>query len=148
MTTVKPVARIGSPSQLIAYARDCWARDPDGFDEVWCVFDVDNFDDVDNAVSAARRAGIALAISNPCFELWLLPQFADHSAWLNGPAEAHAQLRCHVPAYDKARLDFVRFAPHVSDAIERGRRLTETDADHRSNPSTTVWRLVTDVLGD
>jgi len=36
---VKPEA--GAPSQLVTYAAKVWQRDADGFDEVWCVFDVD-----------------------------------------------------------------------------------------------------------
>ena len=37
------------------------------YDEVWCVFDVDQFD-LDGAARLTRREDVKLAVSNPCFE--------------------------------------------------------------------------------
>ena len=42
------------------------------FDEIWCVFDVDDHPYVKQAQQEARDSGIRTVISNPCFELWLL----------------------------------------------------------------------------
>lgn len=36
-----------------------------------------------DAIEQARQNGIWLAISNPCFELWLVLHFQDQSAWLD-----------------------------------------------------------------
>jgi hypothetical protein len=50
----------------------------DAFDQVWCVFDVEYGADqparygLDEAIDNARRNQIATAVSNPCFEFWLL----------------------------------------------------------------------------
>jgi RloB-like protein len=41
------------------------------YNSVWCVFDMDEHPHVDDAKSMARENGIHVAISNPCFELWL-----------------------------------------------------------------------------
>jgi len=143
---VKP--DVGAPSQLVDYAAKLWNGDPSGFDEVWCVFDVDDFQaDIEKALVMARRAKISLAISNPCFEFWLLLHFQDHTAWLNGADAAKVKLCQHLPGYDKTKLDFECFAPGVRDAIERGRALTEAGHDHRDNPSTTMWRLAAVVAG-
>jgi hypothetical protein len=138
----------GSPSQPIDHAVKLWARDRDGFDQVWCVFDVDEFGrDVDRAVVAAARADVAVAVSNPCFEFWLLLHFADHTAWLNDAMAVQRKLRGRVAYYDKTRLDFAVFAPGITDAIDRGRRLSESGRDHRHNPSTTMWRLAATIVG-
>lgn len=47
------------------------------YDEIWCVFDMDNkpdvkgqFDDFDNAIKSATAAGFKCAYSNDAFELW------------------------------------------------------------------------------
>jgi hypothetical protein len=45
------------------------------YDEVWCVFDIDSHPNLPDARQQARANGIELAISNPCFELWLLLHF-------------------------------------------------------------------------
>ena len=52
------------------------------FDEVWCVFDVDQHPNFAEAKDQARDNGIRLAVSNPCFELWLLLHFTDHRAYI------------------------------------------------------------------
>jgi RloB-like protein len=140
---------VGAPSQLVEHAAKLWQRDKDGFDEVWCVFDVDEFgDDIATAVTIARRAKILLAISNPCFEFWLLLHFCDHTAWLNGAAAAKTKLCGHLAGYDKTKLDFAIVASGVAEAIGRGRRLTESGRTHADNPSTTMWRLAATMAGE
>lgn len=121
------------------------------FAQVWCVFDVDNFDrtltkgkqdDLTKAVVAARRAGINLAMSNPCFELWLLLHFAEHTAYLADARATARRLREHVPTYDKDRLDFQHFRDRVDDAVSRAKTLDPGDGHCPANPSTGMWELV------
>jgi hypothetical protein len=48
----------------------------EGFDELWVVFDKDDFDkDFDNAINKAAASGLRVAYSNECFELWYLLHF-------------------------------------------------------------------------
>ncbi|MGH3940412.1 MAG: RloB family protein, partial [Pseudonocardiaceae bacterium] len=52
----------------------------------WCVFDVEwpkNHPNLKQAIQLARDHNIRLAISNPCFELWLILHFEDQTAFLN-----------------------------------------------------------------
>lgn len=58
-------------------------------DECWCIFDVEwpkNHPNLNAAVSLAQKNSVGLAISNPCFEVWLilhhqdLNRFSDTSA--------------------------------------------------------------------
>ena len=51
------------------------------YDQVWCVFDIDEHPFVPEAKQQARDNGIEVAISNPCFELWALLHFRDQ--WQN-----------------------------------------------------------------
>lgn len=140
--TLKPEVKVGSPVQLVRHAQKRRERDPAGFDEFWCVVDVDDFD-IDEAVVAARLARISLAVSNPCFELWLILHFNDCTAGLSGAKEAMARLRKCLPNYEKGGLDFASFAGRVADATERAKSLEATGL---ANPSTGVWRLVELVL--
>jgi hypothetical protein len=127
------------PEKVVRQAvqRNQEAADP--YDEVWCVLDVDEFV-LDGAERMATGAGVRLAVSNPCFELWLLLHHEDCRATLDS-VEARRRLRRHVPAYDKARLDFGDFARGVEDAVGRGRRLSD-GAVVGPNPSSGVWALV------
>ena len=67
-----------TPKTLVSRAREhvrknrpMKRRAPD-YDEIWCVFDIDEHPDVPQAIEEARQGGIEIAVSNPCFELWLV----------------------------------------------------------------------------
>lgn len=126
------------PRQLVHHAAAFVRRSRELFDEVWCVVDVDEFD-VGVAVTEARRAGVHLVVSNPCFELWLLLHHAGCRSHCAGYEDVVVRLKKHVPAYDKARLDFADYAPGIGDATKRAKEL---GGDHTQNPSTGMWRLV------
>jgi len=112
------------------------------YDEVWCVFDVDEHARLEAARTLARDGGIFLAVSNPCFELWLLLHFAGQSAHLERK-RAGDLLKKHLPAYDK-HVRFEDLAPGYGDAVRRAEALdhrhTEMGAEG-ANPSTGMYRL-------
>jgi hypothetical protein len=114
---------------------------PGVFDETWCVVDTDEFD-IDAALRAAERDRVSLAVSNPCFELWLLLHHEDCRAFCHGCEDVHRRLRKRLPSYDKTAVEFDRFAAGVSGAVIRARELDPSGTDHARNPSTGVWRLV------
>ncbi|MEE1834985.1 RloB family protein [Streptomyces sp. SP17KL33] len=131
-----------SPTQLVDYAKKQRGLSKGSFDEVWCVFDVDQFVDVAEAAVAARRAGIMVAVSNPCFELWLLLHFAPQTAHVATYKKLLPLLQKHVPGYDKTRVDFAVYREGRAHAVEQARKLDPTGEAHMRNPSTGVWRLV------
>lgn len=51
------------------------------FDQVWCVFDKDDFpnENFDNAISKAEGLGYNVAYSNQAFEFWLILHFEGHN---------------------------------------------------------------------
>ncbi|MBM6998872.1 RloB domain-containing protein [bacterium] len=63
-------------------------RRDEAFAEVWAVTDVDDFKNLAEAQTLARKLGIHLAISNPCFEVWLI----DHVC-VPGELLGHALMR-------------------------------------------------------
>lgn len=74
------------------------------YDEVWCVFDTDDHPHLNDAVQMARDNGVELAVSNPCFELWLLLHLRE------SPGPQHRQalqrmIRAFLPNYGK-HIDF------------------------------------------
>jgi hypothetical protein len=50
------------------------------YDEVWCVFDKDDFpsEDFNEAIHVALSKGFHVAYSNQSFEYWILLHFSDH----------------------------------------------------------------------
>lgn len=128
-------------SQLVRAAAAHRDRRPTAYDEVWCVVDVDQFD-IPAAVVEARRHGVSLAISNPCFELWLVLHHDDCRTPCAACASAVGLLTRYVPSYDKTKLRFRDFESGVEAAVKRARRLEPTGQDWARNPSTSMWQLV------
>lgn len=112
------------------------------YDQVWCVFDVDEHPKLDEAIDMARANGIELAISSPCFELWLLLHFRENP----GAQHRHdmqAMMKTFVASYDK-KIDFSIYEPRYMDAMQRALRLQracDDDGEPHRNPSTGVPQL-------
>jgi hypothetical protein len=134
------------PVRLVKAAADYRDRRPGVFDDVWCVTDSDEFD-VPAAAQAADRLRVNLAVCNPCFELWLLLHHTACDAHCDGYADVANRLKRHVPAYDKASIDFRSFSGGVADAIARAEKLDPTGTDYAKNPSAGVWVLVKKLMG-
>lgn len=112
------------------------------YDEVWCVFDIDDHPHLADAKQMARDNGILLAISNPCIELWLLLHFRDDPG-MQDRDQMSRLLKQFVPNYDK-NIDFGVYFPRYDNALSRARRMYEA-ADERGdcgcNPTTSFYML-------
>jgi len=112
------------------------------FNEVWCVFDVDQHPKIPDAIRLAGQQNIQLAISNPCFELWLWLHFAE-APGARTSQELQTMLRAYIPEYRK-HVRFADLEAGVEAAIVRASRLEElakSAGDELRNPCTGVWRL-------
>lgn len=138
---VKVRAKGCAPKELVTYARTVAPIGGDEFDEVWCVVDSDEFD-LEPAVALAAKLDVHLAVSNPCFELWLLLHHQDCTAPLCDAGAALRQLTRRVPTYQKNSLRFAEFEAGVPDALRRAECLDPTGCDHGRDPSSGVWKLV------
>ena len=112
------------------------------WDDVWAVFDVDEHPHIAEAAALAVAESVAVAISNPCFELWALLHFQDQRAHITRQ-QARAQLKAFLDDYEKA-LDYAKMRGAYSSAVRRAGALDAVAAgDGRpgANPTTGVYRL-------
>ena len=117
------------------------------YDQVWCVFDIDEHPHINEAIQFADENHLALAVSNPCFELWLLLHFTDPPGIQNRAAIA-SRLKRYLPEYKK-HVNFAHFAQGLQDALKRAKTLSEGAAEMGEtyrNPTTGVWRLANSIL--
>lgn len=133
-------ARGVAPAKLVALAARVTGDNPGFYDETWCVFDADEFE-LGSVAARAAEAGIRLAVSNPCFELWLVLHHDEHHAVVSAD-KISERLKQLVPRYDKTRLRFQDFATGVEMAAARAQKLEPSGDRHEVNPSTGMWRLV------
>jgi hypothetical protein len=118
------------------------------YDAVWCMFDIDEHPHVSDAKQMAIDNDIKLAISNPCFELWLLLHFRE-SPGANHRHDLQRMLRQFIPGYDK-RIACEGFLRHWTDAERRAiglDQLAESIGDPGRNPSTGVYKLLQTIVG-
>lgn len=102
-------------------------------DERWLVLDTDHYTRSDHiggfmdSLNEARRQGIQVALSKPCFEYWLLLHHLDTSrpemTGLADASETEALLRSTLGQYNKRRLRPDDFPiTSVPDAYTRAKR--------------------------
>ncbi|MFI6762159.1 RloB family protein [Micromonospora sp. NPDC050417] len=118
----------------------------DGYDSAWCVIDVDRHDTLSNAISLARREKISIAITNPCFELWILWHFKDRTVNIQS-SELRRLLRPYGCADKKLPRDFAYV--NYRDAVRRASVQANTVEDVQAipmNPGTGVHVLVSALI--
>jgi RloB-like protein len=142
------------PLTLVSRAVEARARaiiEKDEIDEFWCVFDVEwpiHHPNLAEAVALAAAKDIKLAISNPCFETWLILHHRDHRGWLDN--DQAVKLRRQLDQSADKGLDPARYMPHVSTAAARAAKLEDR---HRrdgavfpaDNPSSGMHLLIASV---
>jgi hypothetical protein len=133
---------------VAANARSKAISEDSEIDEFWCVFDVEwpvNHPNLLDALDLARRNEIRLAVSNPCFKLWLILHFRDHRAWLDN--EQANRLRRKLDGSTDKSLDPAKYMPVITNAARRAAMLQERHREDdtpfpHDNPSSGMFLLV------
>lgn len=115
-------------------------------DEVWVVFDTDEHPNIPRACTEARDVGIGVAVSNPCFELWLILHRRDQTASLERwEAQRYARnlelidgKDIHPDAHDTLESDYTTAKAR---ALNLDNRHKTGGSGPRANPSSNVWKL-------
>lgn len=141
-----------TPIQLVEQAKRDRSADQGSrtvnrsFDEIWCIFDRDDHHRFDEATRAAATAGIPVAVSNPCFELWLILHVREQTAHIS--TSIAQTLAEQLNLVDGKNLATVNLDMLRSSYPEARRRALELDKMHKgngspqgSNPSSGVWRI-------
>ena len=139
------------------------------YDQVWCVFDKDDFNDNDfnSAIQIAVANNFGVAYSNQSFEYWLILHFNDHQGGGMQRDSYNDKINEHLKPFkvtydgNGTKLieeDFFELLDGIDDkksrkrtelAIDRAER-NYNHLDHtnpaREESSTTVFRLVRELL--
>jgi hypothetical protein len=118
------------------------------YDSAWAVFDTERADinpHLNAALQKAKANRIKVALSNPCFEFWLLLHYAYCTAPFENCKRVERELRKkYINDYEKGAYSVRDLFPSLPDAVKRAERCRE---HHRTsagdnNPSTTVDELI------
>ena len=116
-------------------------------DELWLVVDKDRWTEAmlsRVATECSQEVAMHMALSNPCFELWLLLHIEDAASlppeeqmlWMenrrkskNADPYLKVLLRQKLGTYHEAAYNAQLLIVHVEEAIERARTLDKTPSD-------------------
>ncbi len=123
------------------------AREPGGYDFIYCVIDRDQHESFDRALDKlranARRYPLQASVNIPCFEYWLLLHWEHTDAPFQRCDDVVARLDRHLPGYSKANRKQVEgMLDLVEGALERAEILFPDRAASLHNPHTSAHRLV------
>lgn len=116
------------------------------YDQVWCVVDVDDHGRIPEFRQRADRENIFVAVSNPCFELWLLLHFFRQQGFISNK-EAKRKIKNYL-SISNGRIDHSPLHSHQEEAVLHAQELdfrAEKNADLHCNPTTGVWKLAVDL---
>lgn len=157
--TIKAVGK--SPAKLLEAClqfreQDRWQAQKAGdigsaFDACWLVTDVDQFDpELHQVLLDAASEGVKVAVSNPCFELWLYWHVAAQGAHVTTKDIQNKALNAGVVGGRggkeiAAHLLAERFELARGRAVSAQKRHLDVGVPVHSNPSSGVHVLVNDL---
>lgn len=116
-------------------------------DELWLVVDKDRWTEAmlsRVATECSQEVAMHMALSNPCFELWLLLHIEDAASltpeeqmlWMenrrkskNADPYLKVRLRQKMGSYHESSYDALSLIAHIEDAIERAKTLDKNPTD-------------------
>jgi RloB-like protein len=119
--------------------------DLDEDDMLWLVSDVDRWGakKLSSVCSQARQKGYNLAISNPCFEVWLTLHFEELNNQDRTCDNFKARLRTILGSYNGSNLDISAYQQNIENAVNRAKNLHQISRqDWPPTLGTHVYRLV------
>lgn len=168
--TSAKVKSVGEGYNTISLVNRALALSQQGnYDQVWCVFDKDDFNDNDfnSAIQIAIANNFGVAYSNQSFEYWLILHFNDHQGGGMHRDSYNDKINEHLKPFkvtydgNGTKLieeDFFELLDGIDDKTSRKRAELAIDRaernynhfDHknpaREESSTTVFRLVRELL--
>lgn len=124
-------------------------NDLENGDEAWLVVDRDSWKEEDLnrlLLWSQEREAYGLAVSNPCFEYWLLLHFNDGKNVLSA-VRCRDRLRTWLPNFTKSKIETSKLKDKVNEAINRARLKDNPPCDTwPQTAGSTVYRLVEKIM--
>ena len=118
------------------------------YDQVWCVFDCDDHNNINAAMNKAKANNVSIAFSNPCFEIWPLIHFKEQMAYIRRDHVLRELKRNgYLPNYNKGDNGlFGILEDRLPVAIGRAKAQRDFHKNNQrnttENPSTNIDEIV------
>lgn len=126
-------------------------------DELWMIIDTDRWGNIPEIIELCKsHENMFVAVSNPCFELWLLLHIADVDSYDDEESEKilknkkitnkknyiDTKIADIIGSYNKSKLNALLFLPHIDTAIERAKKLDFELRDYPIKLGSHVYKLI------
>lgn len=136
------------------------ARDVYNFgidDELWMIIDTDRWTNIPDMVDECKKLGnMFVAVSNPCFEFWLLLHVKNIKEYSKEELELILEnkkisLRKHfldikiaeiTGSYNKRNPDLTNFLPHIDLAVAQARELDSKGEAFPTGLGSHIYKLI------
>jgi len=131
-------------------------------DEFWMIIDRDSWNCLEEIVSLCKSEdNFFLALSNPCFEFWLLLHIQDIEGLSNEEKDKilkNEKISSHKnyidvilggyleKGYNKFHPKIHRFIPNIKQAIEGGKKLNNDKEDYPVNIGSHVYKIIEKII--
>jgi hypothetical protein len=113
-------------------------------DEFWMVVDADRWGgNLKSAISQCHNAKFHTAISNPCFEIWLLLHYQDLSQTKCNTLTSKQSINIELSTFNLSGRNEKDYLPHTERAIENAQKLDDNVNEAiTNNVGTKVYKLI------
>ena len=152
---IDPLGEGKSTVSLVQKTSKIVARSPIMYEQVWVVFDKDDFDDFDDAIKLAEKNGFHVGWSNQSFEYWIYLHFnysdaaLHRSVWCQKLDEIFKSRRISDEGYEKNLSNIFDIATQygslksaISNAIRVENSYNNATLPSKKDPCTTVYKLI------
>lgn len=131
-------------------------------DELWMIIDTDQWKNIPEIISLCEAQGnMFVAVSNPCFEFWLLLHICKFTDLTKGEIEnlkenrKVSRSRRYIDqllgnkigdGYNKSNPRINRFVENVKIAIDEAKKIEKKDEKHPSDLGSYVFKVVEKIL--
>ena len=126
-------------------------------DEMWLVCDVDRWGSkkLSEVNQLCKQKSYSFAVSNPCFESWLMLHFANMVEY---PEEKIQELtngckfvinelnNIKKGGYNKAKLNVNDFLEHVNNAVIQARNIDDPKSDWPNSFGSKIYKLMESII--
>jgi hypothetical protein len=125
-------------------------------DELWMIIDTDRWKNIPKIIEACNGLeNMFVAVSNPCFELWLLLHIKDIQEY--GEEELESLFKNHkignrnyvetkiveiVGSYNKTNLKTDDFLPNIDTAVSRAKNLDQPQEEYPTKLGSHIYKLI------
>jgi hypothetical protein len=126
-------------------------------DELWMIIDTDRWKNIpDIILECKNQNNMFVAVSNPCFEFWLLLHIKDISEYSNEELElilknskvtnkknyVDSKIAEILGSYNKSNPKPELFIPTLDSAIKQAKKLNQNNADYPISLGSHVYKII------